>query len=481
MKIKNLLIGIGLVACGMFASCSMEMDDLNVKTNSLLVKAPEIIPTGNWFEGSLTRSISNDPHKNYKVQDYNLNENFKEQNPDLYEIMSNAPSQVTDDEWNFVKEYLANHPNEGGTVCDLTEYFIQWCGKSNEHYYGMKDQNGADHDVIGSQHMDYIEIDGVHLPDYNGNYGPIEYLENWPLNNPTYHDSYGDVSQIKENMYRFYYIEYNGEWGLYLCFDYTTQKNSGEYLPGDGVFNDWVLKITPANGIVTPPNENNGDIEIPENPDPNFGITPNEPSVDNKDNHRSEVEVNLSADEHKDYQASHLSIHIRYAGDVEVFIPIPKEYYCDVDDMAIVMKHEPNHMETINREFTLKDSDLTVSIEVIYEDGGIRIKTHGVTQEVIDWCYEKCEDGITFEVWNYFNENITKEKLREFLNESTIEFLGDELPDYYINAFNDTDAGDIFEWDCTVDIIKDQQNSFNEPTTGEHLNGSPYNEIYDKK
>ena len=237
------------------------------------------------------------------------------------------------------------------------------------------------------------------------------------------------------------------------------------------------------------------DIVIPDPLDPGFTVDPENPKVDpnnpfdpgftvdpEKPEHRhtNEVEVNLNGTDKGDNLESHLSIHVRAATDVEIFIPIPKQYYCEADDMEIVMKHEANHMVhggPYELVYQLKDSDptLTVKLTIAYEDDGIRITTDGITQEVIDWCAEKCHgDGITFEIWNYFDpEVIDFDQLKVYLNQATIKFL-DKEPDSYINAFAD-------EEDCTVSIVDEQANDYDGPEIGGHLNGSDLNEIYSKK
>ena len=87
---------------------------------------------------------------------------------------------------------------------------------------------------------------------------------------------------------------------------------------------------------------------------------------------------------------------------------------------------------------------------------------------------EQNGDGINFEIWNYFNDTITGEELKEYLKQATVRFLDDE-PDYYINAF--TEEGN----DCTVSIVEEQSDLFNEAVEGEHLNGSSKNQIYENK
>lgn len=228
-------------------------------------------------------------------------------------------------------------------------------------------------------------------------------------------------------------------------------------------------------------------------PDPETPETPDVPGFDKATN---EVEVNLALDEKEsDILSSHLSIHVRAATDVEIFIPVPAKYYCDADDMEIVMSHEPNHMGHGGPHqftWTLKDSDLQVSLFVQYEEEGIRIWTDGITQEVIDWCYEKCNDGITFEVWNYFNDPetgeqlLSMEELRSYLDQATIKFL-DEIPDYYINSFgpdngkyDKNDPGALDKDDFHVTPVE-QGNAFDAPYEGPHQNNSDNNDIYKKK
>lgn len=455
-KILGILALFILLLCS--NSCQNELPGYPPSTDSIpLVKEPDVMAYsgnnlwGSTFSNPLTRSNT---HGYYKVQDYQLNDNFKEQNPDLYEIMSHAPSAISDAEWTFVKNYLAEHPDEGSTVCNLTDYFIQWCGKSYDNYYAGKDQNKADQYVTGSNQMDYIEIDNVHLNDYNGSWGPIAYCENWPLVNPAYHDSYGNIDNTKYNMYRFYEIEYNGERGLYLCFDYTTQKDSGEYVEGNGVFNDWVLKITPAKSETLPPVEQEPE-EVPEH-----------------------VEINLSVDRKDagDWLASHLSIHVRAVTDVVVKIPIPQDYFCAPDDLLIVQKHLEDFTVHGNKEISYMVGETTVTLSIEYDENGITISTSGIDANLIEYCNVNLHDGITFEVWNYYN--IIPVELKSYLDQATVTFTNP--PELYINAFNKTETGEKFAWDATVSIDDDQRSLYGQSYPDYWYNGSEHNLKYDK-
>lgn len=146
------------------------------------------------------------------------------------------------------------------------------------------------------------------------------------------------------------------------------------------------------------------------------------------------VEINLAIQDHKDEQSSKLSIHVRDTTDVTVTIPISPEYFLNVDDVAIVQKHYDNM--TYSKSMQIGTS--TVEIVVEYSDAGITVSTKGINKEVLKVCRELFEDGLTFEVWNYFNENTTDEILKEALDKSKVSFT--RLPKFYFNSIlNDLD------------------------------------------
>ena len=404
--------------------------------------------------------------------------------------------QVSTAEKDYVLDYLAKHPNEGYTEVDLSAYFLQNVGGSYDTYQMDFMNGGSVHHsqwVTGSSQMDYVELNGVHINDFNANYGPRLYVENLPLNNPRYHDSYANITW--ENKYRYYYIpnqDGNG-YSLYLCFDYATNKYDNGQLDfgGDGVYNDWVIKIVPGNGQeVVPPTTVTPDPTDPTNPDPTDPEIPDdvEPEVAAVKEH---VEVNLSIEE-RDYWTTHLSIHVRAATDVEVFIPLPIEYYCQQDDLAIVKKHETDwmiHGGPKNVDYNINGT--TVTLTVFYENEGIRIKTDGIDQGVIDYLNGVTHDGLTFEIWNYMNldettTHIGLDDLKGYLNNSTVRFL-DKTPDLYVNAFMPEAGAEHHEGhdgrfcdDCIVSIVPDQIGEYPNNITGRFYNASPYNELWYK-
>lgn len=196
------------------------------------------------------------------------------------EFQDQVPAPLTQEEKDYVIKYVGDHPNEGGLYCDVNTYFVQNVGGCFETYW-TKDMNGAKHYTVGSEHMDYVQLDDRHILDYNAVYGPDALVVNVPIENPSYRESYSDQTQSstrclilmsaiaynyaqnkkddntdntvvtydnqrKYDHYRFYYIP---GYGMYLCFDWCTKKGSSkEEHPGDGRYNDWIIKIVPAYG-----------------------------------------------------------------------------------------------------------------------------------------------------------------------------------------------------------------------------------------
>ena len=72
---------------------------------------------------------------------------------------------------------------------------------------------------------------------------------------------------------------------------------------------------------------------------------------------------------------------------------------------------------------------------VSYEATGIRIKTDGITPEVLTFLRNTYADGLTIEIWNYYNEyavTLGRDGLKEMLDKSTVSFT--KQPDRYVNA-----------------------------------------------
>ena len=91
-----------------------------------------------------------------------------------------------------------------------------------------------------------------------------------------------------------------------------------------------------------------------------------------------------------------------------------------------------------------------VSATVAFEANGICITTHGMTPELQEYLRKTYGDGLTFEIWNYYNvEVVDRETLKPYLDASTVTFTSD--PTLYVNAFAPIgDDNHKNPWDCVV-------------------------------
>lgn len=284
---------------------------------------------------------------------------------------------------------------------------------------------------------------------------------------------------------------------------YVALYGYNDYDQNNGFWNR-IIKITKAKV------EDAEEEEVP-------GADDDDAIVTDKILHNHEVEVNLSLnDTHRYYNredlTSKLSIHVRAPKDVKVRIPVPVETLVLADDLDLV-KANPDLMNVVKSEggnkltFEINGHkvELTVDFTVAKDCAGngfgcyIEVTTNGINKDVIDYCMEQNEDGLNFEIFNYYQwvitnaegENINRkptqaeiDKLRtEWLDKSTVEFgyysNGDwvayinqsDYPWYYINAL-DSDN------DCVVKVISNQSYAYENYFVGPHLNGSDNNVVY---
>ncbi len=351
-------------------------------------------------------------------------------------LTTDRGENVSTDEMNFVLNYLENNPNAGSKEFNHYNYYIQFVGGAGKSYATTPDMNGALHTVdnaTNKMQQIFIKVEGrddyIHLNDYNASGGKRTLLLNKKIVDVMYNENYGDKNQQKYGYYQFYEIEYNGEKNLYLCFDYTTEKNNGEFLAADGVYDDYVIKIVPCC------NEE----EEPTTPEEEEPTTPGEDEpVVTPEPLKGSVEINLSSNDHKDENSSKLSVHVRDTTDFEVFIPVPENYYCQQDDMFIVEQHKGEkytykHLEeTVTREFNIDGKQYTVTLSISYASDGITVKSEGINAEILKYCRNVYGDGISFEVYNYYNLSITRAELIALLNQAEVTFENE--PGEYINT-----------------------------------------------
>lgn len=470
--------------CGFMTGCDNSLNEPIVRPSGqdeiALVMAPEVMA----YSGS---SSTDNIFATYSA---NVNANQWSEN---WDCVPNV--DLSDEQLEELKELLSPRQYVTNTqVLPFENYWVQQVYKGEDRYYAYDNLGEqTQSDFLGSGQMDHLQAYGkygyehinnfnrgdntnsAYDPGFDGNHIGTTLMTDMPTTGIDPNEQFRFWDSFGSDYYFNYIIvQYNGEW--YVGFDFeghkqTDTKNPGEamQIERDWCFTDWIVKITPAYHKGETPEQE------PEQP-----IVPEEPA-DQPEYVMDEVEVNLSVEEHKGYLSSHLSIHVRSVTDVEVFIPMKMKYYCDVDDLAIVQKHEgllmlhagprtmeyeviPGHVITLNLEF---------------EESGIRVWTDGVDEETVLYLKKTYNDGLTFEIWTYVNDIDLKPILLEDLNESTVRFL-DKEPEHYINAFNKTEDGEKFGDDCTVSIVDEQSGDYTYKGPGLHYNGSPYNEWYDK-
>lgn len=361
-----------------------------------------------------------------------------------------TPADITDDERANVVEWFETHQYPVSENIDWTDFFVQQVHKGS---YSYTANNGGT--VVGSDHMDYLVAgDNDHVYNFNNGNGSIMKMINSTTEKFGYH-----CSEDSQMHYTYVIIKINGEY--YVGFDFEGNgQNPNQQIKRDGYYSDWIVKIVNADPSFNPDNENT---DTP-NKEPDYSI-----------NDTDEVEINLAIDDEHingDYVSSHLSIHVRAVTDIEVIIPIPMEYYIQKDDVAIVKKHTENdaiYREEFSTRYEINGEFVTLTVE--YNTDFIRIVTDGITENIINYLRDEYNDGITFEIWNYYN--IDRSSLKEYLDKSTVRFL-DNIPGLYVNAF-------VNDKDCFVDIFEEQNNLYKDPVRGRHYNNSDDNLLYRKK
>ena len=184
----------------------------------------------------------------------------------------NVPSAITDTERQVVMEWFATNKNPTSQTVDIHDYFVQNVGHGGVSYHCV-DNNGAGHDAVGSNQMDWIfcgpgaeatawndptpkaitwNNGDEHINNFNANSGVIQHILYTGSEYFGFHDSFQDNGQgskystINRN-FVLRFIKVDGVWGCYVGFDYESHGGQGDINP-DGYFNDRVIKLIPGKG-----------------------------------------------------------------------------------------------------------------------------------------------------------------------------------------------------------------------------------------
>ena len=385
------------------------------------------------------------------------------------------------------KDNLHTLPNKEGVTDWTTNYLYVSNGKPFTLYpaYSVT----GSHDIIGLYYYDedgemheqdifdnnsqcpwgyYKNKDGIKITIARG-YKFGFYIKAWSYN--SWHTFYSNVS---ENVYECSLENHKKYWDNNACLGNGVHSASFTY--GGRTFfgfedwefgnrtafdlNDIVFMVDPALDVKDNPKEED------KTPDPTPTPTPDPtPDPDPLPDPtpavvagNGSVEVNFSIND-RQYEANDtkLSIHVRDTTDVTLFIPTPADYYCPVDDMLIVQKHDIAQTYNTTNTVEMNIDGNIVSLTTTYAKDGITITTKGINADVLKYLRKTYNDGLTFEINSYFNtkrldENgnevaVTRDELQALLNKTTISFT--QTPKYYLNAFGMVD-GSPNPNDCRV-------------------------------
>lgn len=325
---------------------------------------------------------------------------------------------VNGNQWSYMPEYPTN-------VADVMDYIgsqtnptsVEWPGwtfyyvqhvDGAHHKYSYKDWNGAMHDNIDGtasmEHLQILENSGEWAHVYNFNAGKCD--NEATHNSVLMTDGFNGAKTLNEysssTIQKWCLFVYEGEY--YLGFDFDSKKGDGE-IPGDGIYDDWVVKIIPGVGEQKPGDDKgDGDVDGDDDGDDSGTVEPTEKVP--------EVEVDIHHQDHKDWNEIKTSIHLRDTVDVRVFIPVDKEYQAVPDDFDIRSGEDFTYLEEETKElvtvkYTIASKEFEVDVQVNHRADGIEILLAGADcAEALRYARGVYGDGVTFEVHSYLYPNL---------------------------------------------------------------------------
>lgn len=201
----------------------------------------------------------------------------------------NVPGEITDREKEVVMEWFRTHERPRSETIDIHNYFIQNVGYTDHTYYAYYQKDGRTETVTitnpGNNNMDYIfvgpgyylnygmtepaRITGDngddHVNNFNAGSGQIQHIMYSGSEYFGFHDSYGNGYSTaghgdngkyceKNRNFVIRFIDVDGVVGCYVGFNYESGKTSeGWHLEPDGFFDDRVIKLVAAEGVIGNP------------------------------------------------------------------------------------------------------------------------------------------------------------------------------------------------------------------------------------
>lgn len=133
-----------------------------------------------------------------------------------------TPPAITQEEITKVNNYFKNHPNPTSIEVEWQNFFVQH--------------------VIGNHgNMDQLRVnDNDHVNNFNANNGSVMKMVNTSSTKFNYHNSL-------DSKYHYEYVILEIDGSYYVGFDFcATGQNPNQKEAADGIYNDWIVKISPA-------------------------------------------------------------------------------------------------------------------------------------------------------------------------------------------------------------------------------------------
>ena len=279
---RYLMTGIAALAlCVGFTSCSHEITQLTDEEKQAFEKEQIVknyeaafvktfgqpATSQDWgFGASSTRT---------RVAETNSNQWFDGVTEKFKHLVK--PADVTAREEEVVTKWFKDNQHPTCDEISLSEFFVQQVHFGDKKYTA-KDGNGANHEVVGGNQMDWlfayspteqtVWINGVetkthmdHINNFNTSapkrtdtgLSNMQLMMNSSTENFGFHESFNSQNtryyNVKDYNWVIKAIEVDGVVGYYVGFDYESHGNQGDFNP-DGYFDDRIIKIVPGNGII---------------------------------------------------------------------------------------------------------------------------------------------------------------------------------------------------------------------------------------
>lgn len=337
-------------------------------------------------------------------------------NSNQWEMIPDYPTQEE------IDKVMALIGSGEATVVDFpagcTEYIVQHLSGAH-HMYSYKDNNGAVHSNIdGTASQEFFEIkelDGnwAHLNNFNCGKGNNEATHDATLMDNGFQGArtLNEYASSTITAWRIFLIDGT----YYLGIDFSQKKGDGE-IEGDGIYDDWVVKIIPLNGeSVDPEDDPKDDPEYNPEDDPDY-----DPTVIQGPH----VEFDIHQQEHKDWKEIKTSIHLRDTVDFTVLLPIPEAYQAESDDFDLRLGEK---YEYLAHSITLVDKTYEIIFTVTHKAEGIEVYVQGSEcAEALRVARALYGDGLTFEVHTYVKNEVTDEQVWSWLKTTQLPTVSPE-------------------------------------------------------